>query len=241
MTEDAAAAGEESADGSTGGPEIPAATAVVGRDGAHGMEILMLRRASTLSFAPGAWVCPGGHVDPADAGGDPLTSIDAARRAAVRESREEAGLDLDEDSLSVLSLWAPGVGPYKRFTTWIMFGAHSGADVVVDGREITEHRWLTPTDALAEHARGDMELLPPTWVTLYELARHRSVSEAAAAIDAVPIECYESQVAHTEAGIICLWRGDAGYEEGDPDRAGARHRLCMVENGPWRYERDEDI
>jgi hypothetical protein len=37
-------------------------------------------------------------------------------------------------------------------------------------------------------------------------------------------------------GIVALYHGDAGYESGDADLEGARHRLWMVEGG-WRYER----
>jgi hypothetical protein len=36
--------------------------------------------------------------------------------------------------------------------------------------------------------------------------------------------------------MVILWHGDAGYEEGRPERPGARHRLFMARSG-WRYER----
>ena len=44
-----------------GGPSvlIPAATAIVVRDGDEGIEALMLRRNSKLAFAGGMWVFPG--------------------------------------------------------------------------------------------------------------------------------------------------------------------------------------
>jgi len=239
MTDDDIAALDQPAGDKADRPEIPAATAVVARDGADGFEVLMLRRASTTSFAAGAWVFPGGQVDPADAGNDPATSIAAARRAAAREAREEAGLDLDADSLSVMSRWAPSPDASKRYITWILFGTVSGADVVVDGGEIIEHRWLAPAATLAEHGLGRLTLLPPTWVTLHQLSRHRSVAAATAAIEVAPIEHYDSYVTRDETGYICLWRGDEGYDAGDSTRAGARHRLYMPYDGPWRYERDE--
>ena len=47
-------------------PAIPAATVVLLRDGADGVETLMLRRDSKLAFAGGAWVFPGGRIDPED-------------------------------------------------------------------------------------------------------------------------------------------------------------------------------
>ena len=39
---------------------IPAATVILLRDSNHGLETLMMRRNSNLSFAEGMWVFPGG-------------------------------------------------------------------------------------------------------------------------------------------------------------------------------------
>ena len=44
---------------------IPAATVVLLRDGAQGMETLMLRKNSKIAFA-GMWVFPGGRIDVED-------------------------------------------------------------------------------------------------------------------------------------------------------------------------------
>lgn len=92
----------------------PAATVVLGRDGAGGeLEVLLLRRNRSSGFVPGAWVFPGGRVDEADARVelDPfirgLSAEGAADRlgvkpgsragiayylAAVREAFEETGI-----------------------------------------------------------------------------------------------------------------------------------------------------
>ena len=37
--------------------------------------------------------------------------------------------------------------------------------------------------------------------------------------------------------MMALWHGDAGYEDGDAERPGARHRLRMPKRGEWIYER----
>ena len=94
-------------------PTRPAATVVLLREASAGTEVLLLRRARSSGFVPGAWVFPGGRVDEEDA--DPrllgrtegLDSGEAARRlglseaappaiayymASVREAFEETGL-----------------------------------------------------------------------------------------------------------------------------------------------------
>jgi recombination protein RecT len=81
-------------------PLRPAATVLLLRDGPDGIEVLMTRRSMTASFAPGAYVFPGGGIDAADA----QTHTMAQRRpkqselhltqaiAAIRESFEELGI-----------------------------------------------------------------------------------------------------------------------------------------------------
>ena len=77
-----------------------AATVLLLRDSEAGVEVLMTRRSSTASFAPGAYVFPGGHIDEADEAGGRI----AARRptqsgvqltqavTAIREGFEELGV-----------------------------------------------------------------------------------------------------------------------------------------------------
>ena len=78
----------------------PAATVLLLRDGPEGVEVLMTRRSPTASFAPGAYVFPGGTIDAADAQAHGATAHrptqDGARLtqaiAAIRESFEELGV-----------------------------------------------------------------------------------------------------------------------------------------------------
>jgi recombination protein RecT len=78
----------------------PAATVLLLRDTPAGVEVLMTRRSPTASFAPGAYVFPGGAIDAADAEAHALAARrpgqDAQRLtqaiAAIRESFEELGI-----------------------------------------------------------------------------------------------------------------------------------------------------
>jgi 8-oxo-dGTP pyrophosphatase MutT (NUDIX family) len=217
---------------------VAAATVILLRDGVHKPEVLMLRRNQRGQFG-GMWVFPGGMVDPADA--DPAMPDDelgTARRAAVREAREEAGLDPDPSSLIPLSHWLPPASVGRRFSTWMLIApAPAMSSVTVDGAEIHDHVWMPPGEVLASHGRGEMQLVPPTWMTLHWLAPWPSVGDALAAARRTEPEFYETHIAGGDDGgtRAALWAGDAGYEDLDLSRPGPRRRLWMAPGG-WRLE-----
>jgi len=222
----------------------PAATVVLLRSAADDCEVLLVRRSKKLSFHGGAWVFPGGRIDDADyrpdGSGDVLA---AARSAAAREVREETGLAIDGSALVTISRWITPVELTKRFDTWFFAGRAGEDEVRVDGGEIREHRWLTPREALASQRRGEIELPPPTFVTLLELSRFGHADAALEHIGQRNAPTFAPHVCMVEGGACSLYAGDAGYENRDPERPGPRHRLWL--NGPeWRYERiglDDDV
>lgn len=217
-------------------PAIPAATVVLVRDAPAGLETLMLHRTSKVAFG-GMWVFPGGKVDEGDRRADDVDDEAAARRAAAREAAEECSLLIEPDEVVPFSHWTPPAGAPRRYATWFFVARASDGDVLVDGGEIHDHAWLTPCEVLDRRHRGEVDLAPPTYVTLADLAEFSSVDDAlTAAATRQPIPHYETKWAVTEGGAVALWDGDAGYEATDPSTAGSRHRLWMLEDG-WRFER----
>ena len=215
-------------------PPIPAATVVLVRDAADGIESLMLHRNSKLAFG-GMWVFPGGRVDPDDRDGA-ANDDEAARRAAVREAQEEAGLDVDARSLVWFSHWLPPSVAPKRFATWFFIAPAPAGAVTIDGGEIHDSAWMRPRDALERRDALEIELAPPTWMTLHHLAAFETVADLMADARERTPTFYETHVASGRDGLIAMWRGDAGYDSGDPDTPGARHRL-RIDAGPWQLER----
>jgi 8-oxo-dGTP pyrophosphatase MutT (NUDIX family) len=211
-------------------------TVVLLRDAGDGCEVLLVRRNARLSFHGGAWVFPGGRIDAGDYGGGRDDSMAAARNAAVREAREEAGLSLSPDGLVLVSRWITPVPLPKRFDTWFFAGLGGDAPVEIDGAEIHDHRWTLLDDALAAQRAGEIELPPPTFVTITRLAGQRRAENALAELARGPVETFEPRLFPIVGGAVSLYAGDAGYDDGELERAGARHRLWMVEDG-WRYER----
>ena len=214
----------------------PAATVVLLRDGRAGCEVLLVRRNAQLSFHGGAWVFPGGRVDAVDRAPADADDVAAARRAAVREAHEEAGLILEPAQLVLVSRWVTPVQLPKRFDTWFFAGPGSDAPVAVDGGEIHEHRWMTTADALAAQRAGAIELPPPTFVTITALAPYERADAALAGLARNGAELFEPRLLPVAGGAVTLYAGDAGYADLELERPGRRHRLWMLDSG-WRYER----
>lgn len=211
-----------------------AATVVLLRDSDAGPEVLLLERPTAGSFG-GAWVFPGGRVDPGDRrAGEP--EAEAARRAGIRETEEETGLQLQPEALAALSCWFPPDNIPRRYQTWFFAAMAPDGEVRLNPGELLNHLWLSPAEALDRHANGLMQLVPPTWVTLHSLRNDEAAEAALARISATEPETFRTRPLPGYApGTVVAWEGDAEYDvAGSP--SASRHRLLM--DGPrWRYER----
>jgi 8-oxo-dGTP pyrophosphatase MutT (NUDIX family) len=219
--------------GGEGGATLhDAATVVLVRDGAGGLECLMLRKTSGQVFG-GLWVFPGGRVEEADGSG-----LHGARRAAVREAQEETGLVVAAADLVPIAHWTPPLEAPRRYATWFFLAPlpPGSADVVVDGGEIGDHVWTSPATALARQREREIDLLPPTWVTLDRLAAGGDVASAVVAARESEIEYFFTRMARQGSTLVTIWAPDAAYETGELDSPGPRHRLVMDPAG-WTYER----
>jgi 8-oxo-dGTP pyrophosphatase MutT (NUDIX family) len=224
----------------SGAEAAPAATVVLLRDGENGLEVLLARRSSNLAFHGGAWVFPGGRIDPGDYGDAPDDLYRAARHAAAREAKEEAGVDVDPDALVHLSNWTtPEISP-KRFATWFFAGPVAGGNEVADGAETDALQWFGPEEALAARAAGEIELAPPQYVTLLDLRAFDTVVDAMAGIDEADAIDYTPRFHFIDGdGAICVYVEDVAYEDlGRLDDPGPRHRLYLREE-TWEYVRPE--
>ncbi len=249
-----------------------AATVVLLRDApGSGVEAYLLRRVTSMAFAAGMYVFPGGSVDPRDANaevgwfgpsaGDWSRVLSADERlaralvcAAVRETFEESGVLLagpsgaeiadvsaehwEDDrhalldrSISLAELlnrrglvlradllrpWAHWITPEfepKRFDTRFFVAAlPAGQAPRHVGGEADRVVWIRPQRALEQQASGEFRLLPPTAVTLAELAECNGVAEvldAGTRRDISPV-LPRAVVSGDEARLLIP--GDAGYD-----------------------------
>jgi 8-oxo-dGTP pyrophosphatase MutT (NUDIX family) len=213
-------------------PPIPAATVVLLHDGPGGVEVLMLHRTTRVQFG-GMWVFPGGRIDPEDYPVDKDINT-AARNAAVRETLEETALSVAADEFCLFAHWTPPPSTPRRYATWFFAAATSQRDeaIAVDGHEIQDHEWILPADALAKHAAGEIDLAPPTWMTLHQLTQRNTTAEILKHFASKPTRVYVTHVGvRTDGARVAMWDGDAGYVDTNPDAEGERHRLVMAEHG----------
>jgi 8-oxo-dGTP pyrophosphatase MutT (NUDIX family) len=217
---------------------IPSATVILLRDVGSSCETLLLRRNSKIAFHGGAWVFPGGRIDPEDYPPGTEDMLAAARQAAVRESYDEAGLTLTQEDLIWISHWTTPEGRPERYSTWFFMATAKDEAVRIDGDEIHDHRWMQPRHALTAQRAGEIELPPPTFVTLTQLAAHTSAASALAHFSRRPAEIFTPRYKPVPGGVCSLYAEDDGYPTVDIDSQGRRHRLWMIDSG-WRYERSD--
>lgn len=213
---------------------LPSATVVVVRDAADGLEVLLLER----NTGKNVWVFPGGKLNAGDGYAEGAGNWDeAARRAAVRETVEEAGLELDAAAFVPFSRWiTPEISPKRFDTLFFLAQANADAPVRVDGSEIASHRWFAPAAALEAHHAGEIQLAPPTFVSVDWLTPYSRVESARTAFGSQTPLVFRPCICPIENGVCMLYPGDAGYEAKDPDAPGARHRMWSLD-GRFRYER----
>ena len=213
----------------------PASTVVLLRDTSQGLQTLMLKRNKALLFAGGAWVFPGGSLDPEDMEAGNGDVIAASRIAAAREAQEESGLSPRLEDMVLLSHWTTPEREPKRFSTWIYAAPlPADVDVEIDGSEIHDSRWIGVSEAVGNHERGELAMLPPTYVTLLDLARYDSVAGVLAG-EALRLPDEVFPIFGEDGGRpIVMFRGDAGYDAGDGSQLGARHRAVLCGES-WQY------
>ena len=161
-----------------------AASLILLRDSGEGPEVLLVQRNPEQRFMGGAWVFPGGALQPDDRG---------HLHTALRELKEEAGVAIEDESAPVpFSRWITPAEAKIRFDTrFFVAAAPPGAEPRPDGSECVDARWIRPADALAAHRRDELLLVFPTIKHLEQLSSFGSVEqvlEEARAREITPVQ-----------------------------------------------------
>jgi 8-oxo-dGTP pyrophosphatase MutT (NUDIX family) len=171
--------------------------------------VLLVQRSPSARIFGGAWVFPGGVVDPEDG-----TGPDTHRRAAARELEEETGVaDVDPAGLLLFARWITPSGVRSRYDThFFLARLPEGSQPRVDGTECADLGWFAPAEALARHRAGGFLLLFPTIKHLEPLTAYPSADTALE-------DCRRSAVVPVQPRLITLngehhvlLPGDPGYD-----------------------------
>jgi 8-oxo-dGTP pyrophosphatase MutT (NUDIX family) len=212
--------GEELNHGEVTAPRL-AATVILLRDGHDRLEVLLVRRTPKARFLGGAWVFPGGAVGPDDGAGD-----DGVRAAAIRELREESGIELPGPAeLVAFSRWITPAQLTTRFDTWFFLARlPAGERPRIDESEIVDARWFTPAAALAGFRAGEIVMVFPTIRHLEQLSGFTRADELLAYARARRIQPVQPRVVGTAETARILLPGEPGYdatETGEPSATGS--------------------
>lgn len=190
----------------------PAASVVLlrrgGRHGERALEVLLLKRTESAKFMPGVWVFPGGALDPEDGEGEA-----GYRACALRELREEAGIELpDDEELVLFSRWITPEVISRRFDAWFFLAlapAHTPPEP--DGVETTDAGWFEPRAALEAQEAGKLALAFPTIRQLESLRSFANAEEAIEAQRTLDVAPILPKIVGTQSHPRILLPGDPDY------------------------------
>lgn len=119
----------------------------------------------------------------------------AAHELALAELLSDRGWVLRTDLLAALSGWVTPVFEPRRYRAWFFVAALPDGQRTRDvSTESDEVAWWSLREAVAGVDRGEMAMLPPTYVTCCELYAATSPAEAMALASALPWDMVEPTV-----------------------------------------------
>jgi 8-oxo-dGTP pyrophosphatase MutT (NUDIX family) len=151
------------------------------------------------------------HVAPA--------TLSACRRACQADNRafwelvKQEDLRLATDGLVYFAHWITPEGNPLRFDTRFFAGPMPADQTPTgDDKEVTDLRWLAPSEALEAHTRGEISLRNPTVKNLMLFIEARSVGDALARLRGRTVTTIAPRVVFGPDGTRrILMPGDADY------------------------------
>lgn len=123
------------------------------------------------------------------------------------------GLLVCADLLRPWAHWiTPESEPRRYDTRFFVAALPVGQATREVGGEADQVSWLRPADAIAAHRHGELPMLPPTWVTLAELAPYDSVAAVLAAADKRNIKPILPRIFADGGRTRVVLPGEEGYD-----------------------------
>jgi 8-oxo-dGTP pyrophosphatase MutT (NUDIX family) len=161
-----------------------------------------------------------------------------AARAKLAESGflaavQGLGAPLDLDAMEPFSRWITPVVETRRFDArFFLTEAPAHQEGLADGEETDSVLWIGAREALSQHAAGELNLLPPTWMTLSALAAFDSAAEAMASTRTTPTPRVQPELVSAQGGFTLCFPGDPAHSVSTQALPGPT-RLTL-DAGRWR-------
>jgi hypothetical protein len=94
--------------------------------------------------------------------------------------------------------------------------------------------WCRADEALEQAHSNLIEILPPTWITLFDLTQFSTVNEAIESVSLRGPRAYATKMIKTSEGLAAIWQGDRDYDS-DTIESSSFHRLVMTES-VWKFQ-----
>lgn len=101
-------------------------------------KLLLIKRSQSDERRPGQWDLPGGMVEYGE----------TIEHGAIRETEEEAGINISIDSLKLIYTINNIQATNKRLTNWLIFTANTTKTEVKLSNEHDEYSWYSIKEAL---------------------------------------------------------------------------------------------
>lgn len=145
----------------------------------------------------------------------------------------DLGAPLDLDAMEPFSRWITPLVETRRFDTrFFLTEAPAHQEGLADGSETDSVLWIGAREALSRHTAGELNLLPPTWMTLSALAAFDSVAEAMDNARVTVTPRVQPELVQSEAGFTLCFPGDPAHSISTQALPGPTRLTLDV--GRWR-------
>ncbi len=152
-----------------------------------------------------------------------------------RKVYQESELLAASERLKLWSVWVtPQQEKYRYHTTFYALPVSDAeaSAAVHDNVEVVSSHFATPEAFLARHARHEMFLIPPTWVTLMELKALGTVDKIMASKRSAAV--IEPTLQKTPEQLCVCLPGDMQHFQSLPNVTGLR-RVVVTPGQPFRW------
>jgi 8-oxo-dGTP pyrophosphatase MutT (NUDIX family) len=157
-----------------------------------------------------------------------------AGRAGLGAIAGREGLRIALDALVLFAHWVTPPGDTRRFDTRFFAARVPPAQMPShDEKETTHGVWATASGALEAARRGEIVLPPPTWTTLRELERFRSVADVLAWAATRAVGRREPALRSENGHRVLLMPGDSSNPDRDGEPVASETRFVW-EDGRWQ-------